>query len=87
MEPRGYTVSRPCLCKRVQGESLAKYHITHSRNDPREREVTVITIGQQSADGNEVPTLRKGYFESPTTSMPFTEAIPIVGTKLRTILP
>jgi hypothetical protein len=43
--------SRPCLCKRVLGESLAKYHITHSRNDPRERVVTVMTTGRQSADG------------------------------------
>ena len=74
-------------CKRVQGESLAIYHTSHFLNDPREQEVTVITTGQQSADGIEVPTLRNGYFESPTTSMPFTEAIPIVGTKLRTILP
>ena len=77
----------PCLCKRVQGESLAKYHISHSLNDPREREVTVTTIGQQSKDGKEVPTVRNGYFESSTNSMPFTEAIPVVGTKLRTILP
>ena len=79
--------SRPCLCKRVLGESLAKYHITHSRNDPRERVVTVMTTGRQSADGIDIPTVRNGYFESSTTSMPFTEAIPAVGTKLRTILP
>jgi hypothetical protein len=41
----------PCLCKRVQGESLAKYHISYSLNDPRERVVTVMTTGRQSADG------------------------------------
>ena len=70
-----------------KGESLAIYHTTHFLNDPRERDVTAMTIGQQSADGIEGPTVRNGYFESPTTSMPFTEAIPIVGTKLRTILP
>jgi hypothetical protein len=87
VEPVHTRCNGPCLCKRVQGESLAKYHTSHSLNDPRDRVVTVMTTGRQSADSIDIPTVRNGYFESSTTSMPFTEAIPAVGTKLRTILP